>query len=69
MLLEKQIRKGTMQIPKKILGWILFILGISFLFAFQKTVIQIQKYNYAGIVFSLVLIASGYLLFIAGRRM
>jgi len=68
MLFEKYIQKGTMRITKRILGTILFILGLCFLFTFQKIVIQIQKYNYAGIIFSLVLIVAGYFLFISGRR-
>jgi len=76
MLLEKQIRKGTMRPVKKVIGGILFILGLCFLFAFQYTITKLRSFNllFLGtfdiveIIFGLLLITAGYFLFISGRR-
>lgn len=58
-------KKGTMRPVKKILGGVLIASGAGFLFNISQIQSLIME---NGMIYSLVLVASGYLLYISGRR-
>jgi len=67
------IKKGTMQQTKKILGYIIGILGISLIFAKEGALSLVANTgifigNFYFSVLSILLIISAYFLIIAGRR-
>lgn len=64
-MIEKYISPGTMRPLKWVLGATIEVIGLSSLFAFDKTMNYINQYP---IIFSLILITGGYLLAVSGRR-
>ena len=64
-MIEKYISPGTMRPVKWILGAIVEVTGIALLFSFDKTISIISQYP---VIFAGILIISGYLLAVAGRR-
>lgn len=70
-MLEKIIPAGSMRPIKRILGAVIGIIGIAYLLASYNIMILkeipnlIRNYE---IVWSIVLVIAGYLLYIAGRR-
>jgi len=64
-MIEKYIRPGTMRPLKKILGATLLISGISTLMNVEFILNYLNKYSW---LIPVLLIVSGYLLFISGRR-
>ena len=65
MVLEKHIKKKTFNRIIYILGAFLEVIGFGLLFAFDKTMSIISSYS---IVFSLLLIVTGYFMAISVRK-
>lgn len=64
-MIEKYIKPKTMQPLKKVLGIALLLMGAGFIFNIEQIKELVMNYSVISIG---VLIASGYLLWVSGRR-
>lgn len=64
-MIEKYIKPRTMQPLKKVLGIALLLMGTGFIFNIEQIKELVMNYSVISIG---VLIVSGYLLWVSGRR-